>query len=318
MIDYIEASKHFGCKYTPFLGNCIPIASYSSGWEKYHLQGCERIEIWNNPEIGMMRFKGSVMYFVNGHNFTFSKADFVQGINSIGNLIHLDLWDSVLDVLEYGTIIETPQQPRHYITHHKAGNGLTMEERNKDKGRCRFYSDGLVNLKMYDAGRNILHKQGTTMQNIIRASGWDPKGNYLKWEAHYRKPERVLNRGSGIMLEDLMHPDWDNALKADLYSQYKRLIPMKTIETPKSKKDLSSSGIILFTLAETKINDGITLEELKKMLYDKINAIPDEVLTKADKDSRKRQIRNMLAKVQESEQSDYDISDMLAKSLEYQ
>lgn len=318
MIDYIEATKHFECKNTPFFGYCIHSASYSSGWEKYHLKGCEKIEIWHNQELNMLRFKGSVMYYLNGHNFIFSKSDFVQGINMIGNIIHANLWDAILDVLEYGTIIETPQQPRHYITHHKAGKGLVMEEKSKDNGRCRFYNDSLVNLKMYDAGRNIMHKQGITMQEIIKESGWNPQGNYLKWEAHYRKPEKVLNHGIGIRLEELMHPDWDCALKADLYSQYKRLIPMKSIVTPTTKKELSSSSIILYLLAETKVNDGTTLDELKKLLYDKINAIPDEILTKADKDSRKRQIKTMLAKIQEAKQSEYDLSDMLVKSLEAQ
>ena len=45
MIDYIKATKHLQDKDNPFLGHCTLEASYSSGWEKYYIQGCERLEI---------------------------------------------------------------------------------------------------------------------------------------------------------------------------------------------------------------------------------------------------------------------------------
>lgn len=316
MIDYIEATKHFCRKDTINLGFCRPSAIYDSGWEKYTLQGCEKIEIWYNEPMQMMRLKGSIMYFLNGHNFTFSQSEYVQGLNLIGNMINCKLFDAELDVLEYGTIITTPKPPQTYITNHKAGKGLTMDERPKDKGRCRFFSDSYVDLKMYDAGRNIIHKQGITMKEIIKKSGWNPDANYLKWEAHYRKPEKILNRGEGISIEMMLHPDFCSRMKSDLYNQYLRLIPMKSLITPTSKKDLTSSDIILLMLAENKANEGTSLQELKQLLYDKINAFPDEVLSKSDKDARKRNIKNMIDKIRESDVSEYDLSNMLATQLE--
>ena len=66
---------------------------------------------------------------------------------------------------------------------------------------------------------------------------------------------------------------------------------MKGVITPKDKKDLTTADILLLAMVEESINEGRTKEELKKILYAKINAIPENVLTKSDKDSRKAQIR---------------------------
>ena len=47
---------------------------------------------------------------------------------------------------------------------------------------------------------------------------------------------------------------------------------MKGIITPQDKKDLTTADILLLTMVEESINEGRTKEELKKILYAKINA----------------------------------------------
>ena len=206
--------------------------------------------------------------------------------------------------------MQVDTKPKDYIKHHNIGTGehLQANDRGKDKGNFRSWNEPNVRLKMYDASRNILMKQGLQRQGIIEEAGWNPEGHFLKWEAHYVKPE-VLNQGRALILANLVDRHWEEIFKADLYNQYKRLIPMKTIVTPTNKKDLGSADIVLLSLAELQINEGISLEELKKILYDKINSIPDEVLTKADKDSRKRQIKAMLDKIVEEPESRWDLSE---------
>jgi hypothetical protein len=207
-------------------------------------------------------------------------------------------------------------KPKEYIKRHSAGKAekLIMNEKGKDKGNFRWWVDSNVSLKMYDASKNILMKQGTDRKTIIEEEGWNPEGHFLKWEAHYLKPE-ILNHGKGLMLANLMNPQWENIFKEDLYSQYKRLIPMKTIITPTNKKDLGTSSLILLTMAESEINNGATLQEVKKRLYDKINIIPDNVLSKADKDSRKRQIKIIIDRIKESPESEWDLSKGLEETL---
>lgn len=168
---------------------------------------------------------------------------------------------------------------------------------------------------MYDAARNIQMKIGENRRDIIRDAGWQDAGEFLKWEAHYLRPES-LNRGKGIHLYELVNPDWNNTFKEDLYLQYKRLLPMKGVITPSDKKNLTTADILLLAMVEESINEGRPKEELKKILYAKINAIPESVLTKSDKDSRKAQIRKLLSNIKEAPESIYDLSQKIQDALE--
>lgn len=316
MIDYIQATKHLSDKDRLFLGHCRLEAEYSSGWQKYWLQGCEKLEIWWNPSLNWMRLQGSIMYYWQGHNFTYDKKGFVAAIDYIIKIIHISVWDAMIEAFEYGVIMQVPKKPKEYIKRHFSipSEKLILNEKPKDKWNFRWWKDKNVCNKMYDATQNIKKKQGLQRKEILKESGWNPEGEFLKWEAHYLKPE-ILNHGKGFLLADLMNPYWENVFKEDLYVQYKRLIPMKSLIIPTSKKDLSSADIVMLTLAETQINAGESLQEIKKMLYDKINAIPESVLSKADKDSRKRQIKALLEKLQESPESEWDLSGKLAEAL---
>ena len=316
MIDYIQATKYLSDKDRLFLGHCRLEAEYSSGWQKYWLQGCEKLEIWYNPSLNWMRLQGSIMYYWQGHNFTYDKKGFVAAIDHIIKIIHISIWDAMIEAFEYGVIMQVPKKPKEYIKRHSSipSEKLILNEKPKDKGNFRWWEDRNVCNKMYDAAQNIKKKQGLQRKEILKESGWNPEGEFLKWEAHYLKPE-ILNHGKGLLLADLMKPYWENVFKEDMYVQYKRLIPMKSLITPTNKKDLSSADIVMLALAEAQINAGENLQEVKKMLYDKINAIPEGVLSKADKDSRKRQIKSLFDKLQESPESEWDLSEKLEKAL---
>ena len=56
-------------------------------------------------------------------------------------------------------------------------------------------------------------------------------------------------------------------------------------------------------------------EELKKMLYAKVNSISDDILSKSDKDARKRQIKKLIDKLEDEPQSKWDLSAEIAKAL---
>lgn len=318
MIDYISTTTQlFDCKGThilPHLGN--PDAVYSSGWSKYHLQGCERLAVWVHPNLGM-RLEGSISYYWQGNNFSFSNSSFVEAICHINGLLGVDLWKSVLNVFEYGVIMQVKMKPKEYIQHHKdiKKEGLLMNEKPQDRGTFRWWKDGNVSLKMYDAKKNILMKQGEDRRQVIRNSGWEDAGEFLKWECHYIRPE-CLNKGVGLRLHQLVNSNWDKIIKEDVYLQYKRLLPMKSIIIPENKKDLSTADILALTYAEESINEGRTLDELRKVLYSRINAIPDDVLTKSDKDARKRQVKTLLDKLQESPESKWDLSEKIQEALE--
>lgn len=316
MIDFIQIRKpnHNG-KVTPFFGHCKMLASYPNGGAKYELNGCGRIEIFWNPN-SYLQISGSIMYFAQGHNFTYDHQVFIDAINYIGRVLNVSLWDSVVVGFEYGVIMEVENAPKEYIQHHKprVGEKLNATIREKDKGFLARWADPFRDLKMYDASRNILNKQSKPKRRILEDAGWNPNSNWLKWEVHYLKPE-ALNCGKGVILANLVDPDWEDVFKEDLYVQYQRLIPMAELAEPTKKKELSTSDILAMVLVEDSINGSRSVDEVKKMLYNRINLVSNGILSKTDKDSRKKQIRGILKRMRLLKTSRWDLSQQLADVL---
>ncbi len=99
-------------------------------------------------------------------------------------------------------------------------------------------------------------------------------------------------------------------------NQYNRLMPMGIIKLPENKKDLTTQDLLMIVLADANLQEGNTLQEVKKMLFNRINAIPEEVLTDADKKARKRQVSSLLGKIQTTPESKWDLTDKLKAALE--
>lgn len=315
MIDYISITKHLSNKDTLNYSHLQLQATYNSGMQRYYLDGCNKLEVHINNSLFLLKIKGSIAYYYQGHNFIFSNIEFVEAINYIGKLLDIDLWDSMVEEFEYGIIIQVETKPQQYIQKHRESKGLIMNELPKSNGCFRFYQDKNVTLKMYDAGKNIKHKQGTPMKKVIEDVGWNPNYNYLKWEVHYKRPHFVLNKGVGFSVAFLVNPKWVSIFKADLLAQYKRLIPMKSIIMPTSKTDLTSADIVIRQLAEDRINQGQTLNEVKKELYKNISLIPDNLLTINDRKARKRQIKSLIEKIEEEDNSQWDLFDKLSEKI---
>ena len=313
MIDFIQATLTIEGKDSPFFGNLQPIYENRSGMAFETKAGCKKMRIFYNRVLNSITIEGSPMYFMQGHNLTFDRLTLIQGINYLETILCVQgLWSARVNIFEYGVLLQTELTPREYIKHHKSPpkEKLLLYENTKDNGLFRSWNDSNVNIKMYDAIRNAKYK---TSKDIRPDMDMSRNANWLKFEAHYIKPE-CLNSGRAVLLADLINPNWEQVFKNDLYKQYSRLKPMKTLLEPTNKADLSSIAIVTMELAENFIQEGRGLEDLRRSLYDRINA--NEVLSKADKDSRKRQIRNTLDKLKEAPQSKYDLSKELASALE--
>lgn len=316
MIDYISASSFLSDKDSPNFSNCELEAVYNSGWQRLFLNGCKKLELDWNEDMRMLRLKGSIMYFWQGHNLTYDKKGFVEAIEYISRIIEYPLWKSDINAFEYGKILKVEHNPKDYINHHTARASVKLNpyENSKDKGRLKGWENADIRLKMYDAKTNFDMKVGMSKQDILESSGYSDS-NLLKWEAHYKKPE-VFTEGVSLKLLDLTDKNWIKKFDKNLYYQYKKLIPMKNYIEPNNKKDLSTSDIIVLELLQGNLDNGITAEEVKKMLYARVNSIPDAILSKSDKDARKRQIKVLIGKIQESPESKWDLSVKLQEELE--
>lgn len=315
MIDFVEAIK-YQCKDSPFLGHCKPFRSRMNdfGWETYTLQGCREMEVHFHPDTSRLKVKGSLPYFIKGHNFTCSHKDFVEGVEVLQNLLQVPLWGAEVEAFEYGTICPVRDKPALYIRNHfaPASSRLNLNERGKDKGAFRWWSDSVKSLKLYDAGRNIRLKQDLKAREVIEEAGYDTQKNYIKFEVHHRQPFNL--QGRAITLEDLQNPSFLNFLNQHLIEQYHQLQPMRTLQPPTDKKNLSALDIAVSVYVEDLLNQGIPVAEARKKVYQFINRA--ECLNQQDKDSRKATIRKAFAKLQESEKSQWDLTEDLLKALD--
>lgn len=316
MIDYIALNKHFQDKDKPFFGHCQEIAAYRSGEIKYNILGCRPLEIYWNESLHRLRLKGSLLYFIQNHNFTYSDSLFREAVEYLEGILYCSLWDSNVDEFEYGTIIEVEKSPKEYILHHFANDKKLSESKNqKSENFLRRWEEPNVSLKMYDENRNIKLKQNKSEIEYVKQSGWNPELHYLKWEAHYKRPHLIFNGGHYLKLADLLNPAFQERFREDLLYQYSRLSPFRTVIPPENKKQASVGGILLWTLAEKLLNDNIPLPKMKKFIYAKINSFPNSVLSPDDKGARKRQFRPLLKKLEESDTSQWDLLEVLKEKF---
>lgn len=312
MIDFIRISQ---C-----LKNDFKLFSDHVVWEwrnrrdtvGYSIRGLKSIEITYNEHTRELIVKVIIMYFMQGHNFTYDNQLFIEGLKIIGEHCGMDLLDFNAEEFEFGIIVHMGIAPKEIIANHHGKITLSEHINPKSKGNFKYFEDANVRIKLYDVGWNHGNKLGKSMRNIIPEIGWEPKDNYLKVEVHYKHPKRLFGH---LFVKYLITERWQQVFKLALAWEYKRLESMKSIICPTNKKDLFSIDIVLIELAETLINNSISLGKVKKALYNRINSFSNEELTKTDKDSRKRQIKLRISKLRVAENSKWDLSELIDKAL---
>lgn len=318
MIDYLEATK-FSCKYSPFLGNCRPFhcAQENAGWQSYVLEGCKDIQVLWKKELQALKIQGSLPYFLKGHNFSFSRQEYIEAVKLLDSLLgNVGLWDAEVTKFENGVILEVERSPKDYIKNHFArkASGYLKATREKNAGNSCLYEGPKDEIKMYDAGENIKRKQTLEARELLQQEGWNPEGNYLKLEVRYKKPALYFNQGRALELEALQDENFQTILNDDLLTHYKQLCPMKSLLQPSSKKNFSTLDAVLITLANVLNTQGLPLQDAKKAIYNTINQ--GQCLDKADKDARKAQVRKAFGKLTEADSSQWDLEEALKDALQ--
>lgn len=54
---------------------------------------------------------------------------------------------------------------------------------------------------VHDTEKDIIHKQGLSMKEIIKKEGWNLSLYYLNWEVHYTIPHLALNKDKVIYMK---------------------------------------------------------------------------------------------------------------------
>lgn len=312
MIDFISATK---CLYkdSPNLSNCKWISRNAKGEELYELMGQKPMKVIWKPSDGLFTIKGSIPYFLQGHNFSFDTNGFIECVNFLQSLLDVGLWDAWLNEFEHGVIFPVEGNPSDYIRYHSTSRRSKLKEctNGKDNGNGKWWVGSASNLKLYNPKSNFKGKVSKSKRMEIES--YDPKQNYLKFEVHYNQPH-LLNAGRNLLVEDLQSPHWQTHLGEILLDQYKLLQPMRTLVKPTEKSITRYQELITMQLVEVLMNQGKTIPEIQKDVYrfmDEFNC-----LSKANKDKRKATARKVFGMLRESETSQWDLTANIEEALQ--
>ena len=311
MIDFISATK---CLYkdSPNLSNCKWLSVNLKGEEIYELMGQKPMKVIWKPSEKLITIKGSLPYFLQGHNFSFDKNCFIESINLLQSLLGIGLWDAWLNEFEHGVIFPIDGNPIDYIRNHSTPKRSKLDAciNGKDKGNGKWWKGSACDLKLYNPKSNLKNKVRIHKRTDIES--FDPKENYLKFEVHYSQPHK-LNDGRHLLIEDLQTPYWQNHLGELLLEQYKLLQPMKTLVKPTDKVGIKFQELVTMKLVEVEMNQGKTIHEIQKEMY----RFMDEFtcLSKSNKDKRKATARRVFGGLKESEISQWDLTTRIEVAL---
>jgi len=310
-LDYIEITK-FLDKDKANLEYLQREALYPNA-SKYSFQGCKKVEIWHYPERNQLSVKGSIPYFINGHNFHSTLEDWKEGLDYLSSCLNLNLYSGLIEAFEFGTIQEIPFSENAFLRNHVKIPGMVSKEYNQGHIITgKEFISPIMKVKLYDSNRNIKNKLDKPLQEeISRLWGWEREKHYIKLENHYKKPEAHF-RGN-LFLKEILSSEFQITLQRELFKTYQNIMKTGNAKLPERKADINAGTIPLIILKELESIYHFNSEE---MLKAKLKEIPEEILSPADRKARMKILRENLKKISISGKSEFDISELLEARIQ--
>ncbi len=167
------------------------VGSYPEGKEKFILKGVKNIDVFTNEKTSEIVLKANFPYYIQGHNFRFTKAGMIEAIQLSSEYLNLNLFQAEMKKFEFGSIIEIDYNVDEFLMNHisiKGKNTQPFYTNNKLTGK--YFEDSIIKHKLYDVGVNLKSKLDKAIRDdLSNKYGYDKAKHYLKIENHYKKPE---------------------------------------------------------------------------------------------------------------------------------
>jgi len=310
-LDYLEASKFMGKDKLNY-SYLQKVATYPEA-EKYFFDRCRKVEVWDYTLTNRIKIKGSIPYWINGHNYYSSLNDWKEGLDYMQSCLNTNIYNGIIDCFEFGTVQEIPFKESTFLQNHIKISG--MDSREYKKGNVitgKEFISPMLKVKLYDVSRNMKNKLEKPIQEeISRLYGWDRKKHYIKIENHYKKPEGYF--GNNIYMNDLFTSSFQNNLQNDLISTYQKIMKTGNSHLPEKKGDINAGTIPLLILKELETAFNFNTEDLIKA---KLKEIPEDILSINDRKARMKTIKDNLKKITIEGKSEYDIIELLKAKIQ--
>jgi hypothetical protein len=315
-LDYIDIAKFLG-KDKPSFDYLQRNAVYpSSNIESFYFERCKKIEVMLNNNTNHIRIRGSIPYFINGHNYYSSQEDWLEGLDYLSSGLNINLFAALVNCFEFGTIQDIPFKEADFLRNHIKMKGMeTREYRKQNILTGKEFENQSLKIKLYDVSRNIKYKLDKAIREDLSSFyGWDKAKHYIKLENHYKKPEVYFKQN--LYVSELISTGFQDQLKNELIKTYQGIMKTGNINFPPRKADINAGTIPLMILKEL---EGIYNFNTEELIKQKLKAIEEkEIFSHADRKARQRTIKDNLKKIGLIGKSEYDISELLEAKLQDQ
>lgn len=100
----------------------------------------------------------------------------MQAVEILDSMLgHVGLWGAIVDKFENRVIVPVDAKPKEYIAKHFACPGSHLQRilNERYSGKFVMWPKAGEDIKLYDAGANILLKQGMVRRDVIEGTGWN-------------------------------------------------------------------------------------------------------------------------------------------------
>jgi hypothetical protein len=258
------------------------------------------------PDFGKVKMALSPPYFLFGHNFQIGNIDYRNALEYLSNLTDCDIMNFDVKSLETYAIVGLSEIPKSIVNNHLSKKG--MKKQSFETGI--EYEDRNQTLKIYDVRANYRRKLSVETKKQLNASTFVDGTNYIKVENHYKRPQVALKRRV-ITGYTLFEPDFQELCIEHLLDQYASIKKSNGL-TAMKKGDINLGTIPLLILQEFNHLFPLPIPELLKQ---KIDSIPEDVLTGYDKKRRWQGIKKNIEKISATNYNPNDLTNDLRKSL---
>lgn len=295
MIDFVKISKVIDSD--DLMMDSLNCISSGRGWMRFILEFKGSIDVTMNFATSTLTIKGSLPYFLQGHNFSGTNNGTKQAIKIIEGLIGISLDDAVVEELEYGVVVRPNFSPQLIFMSHNSIDGFRKDiyTKSNDVVNGVIYKKKGVKIKMYDPWANINscpNKVSSETRQELKTQGLHRGDNSIKFEFHHNKPSE-LTEESVLTVEEMLSGWFIHVCQNILLNYYDSINKTELVALPKTKKEANTSMILLLAL----ISECNCIEERTNQI---MTALSD-VLSSQDRSARRRTIKKTIERLKEGQ-----------------
>lgn len=298
MFDYVKLMKH------------LPDGQYNKSVLSFGRRltiGHKALLVTFNKRTQILTIRGSLPYFMQGHNVYFSRNDMRNALQIISDRLEVDIFDATVAIMEYGVVVDMPFHINDFIDAHLFTKGY-YEDIFYNRGKNYHRNNEKFTLKFYLVEPNIIKKCCPAIKKALKQAVFATHPNLLRYEMH-GNPCKILsvNHDEKILAKHLLTDEFEQKCRKSLLDKYTGIKKRVQLVLKNKKSRFSIISILLILLA----NVYPRYEEAVMRMIDKFDALTQTKYKR--KDNLRKKIKSL-----ETTKCEYSIESLILSEFERQ